>query len=281
MHKTVGIIGCGWLGTALAKKLLTDNYQVIATTASDSSAAQLREQGINSHQLSLPSDLLENEIVKHPVFSMSQLVICLPPRMKYGQSNYPEKIKQLLSAAEISGVQHITLISSTAVYSGLSGKVDEQTELNFTADKVQIMHDAEQYVINFSRYSNVIRMAGLIGPERHPGRFLSAKKLFPNPDGVVNMIHQQDAVGVIDTILKTYHQPILKKAIFNGVSDTHVTRKEFYQVAAQALNLPKPQFSAVNDDDKQGMSKEILGDKVKELLKVSFVYNDLISWLEC
>ncbi|MCJ8321113.1 MAG: NAD(P)H-binding protein [Colwellia sp.] len=280
MNKTIGIIGCGWLGTALAKKLLSANHQVMATTASDHSSANLIAKGINCYQLSLPSNLLVREMAKHPVFTMSQLVICLPPRLKQGQNNYPEKIKQLVSAAEIAGVQQIILISSTAVYNGLSGSVDEQTLLDFTADKVQIIHEAEQHVINFSRHANVIRLAGLIGPDRHPGRFLSAKKLFPNPAGVVNMIHQQDAVGVIEAVLNIQHQPIPNKAIFNGVSDTHVTRKEFYQIAAQVLNLPKPQFISVKNSDKQGVSKEILGDKAKELLKVSFVYNDLISWLE-
>jgi len=280
MNKTVGIIGCGWLGTALAKELLSFGHQVIATTASDKSSGQLRELGINSHKLSLPSDLLVEEIVKHPIFTMSQLVICLPPRLKYGQSNYPKKIKQLVNAAETSGIQQIVLISSTAVYNGLFGKVNEQAQLNFSAEKVKIIHEAEQSVLNFSRQANVIRLAGLIGPERHPGRFLSAPKVFPNPSGVVNMIHQQDAVSTIVAVLKTNHQPTLNKAIFNGVSDTHVSREEFYQVAAQALNLPQPQFISANADDKENQSKEIVGDKAKELLKVVFAYNDLISWLE-
>lgn len=280
MNKKVGIIGCGWLGTALAKNLLKENTQVMATTASNSSSADLIAQGIYAHAFSLPSDLSVEDMAKNSIFSMSQLVICLPPRLKHGESNYPEKIKQLVSAAELAGVQHIILISSTAVYNGLFGEVDEQTDLNFTAEKVKVIYEAEQHVNNFSRKANVIRLAGLIGPERHPGRFLSAKKELPNPDGVVNLIHQQDAVLIIEALLDNQHEPLFNKATFNGVSDTHVTRKKFYEVAAQALALPKPEFIFTNDSVKQVRSKEVLGNKAKELLGVSFVYNDLINWLD-
>ena len=286
MTKSVGIIGCGWLGIALAKKLIAASDNVLATTAHTESSDKLSADSIPSHPLSLPSQLSTIALAKTPIFSMSQLVICLPPRIKSGQSDYPDKIKQIVAAAEIAKVEHIILISSTAVYGGLSGKVDEASQLNFSAPKVQIMHDAEQAVLNFSQYANVIRLAGLVGPNRHPGRFLSSsntnklndKKLLANPFATVNLIHQTDAVSLINTVLNSADKQQFNKDVFNGVSNTHVSRKDFYQAAAQALNLAVPEF-VDEQDSSHGMSKEVLGDKAVNQLKVSFVYNDLVQWV--
>ena len=277
---TVGIIGCGWLGTALAKKLLATHHQVLATTEHDETADKLVIQGINAKKLILPNVLAVEEFAQNAIFSATQLVICLPPRLKRGQCDYPEKIKQLVAAAQITDVQHIILISSTAVYNGLSGKVNEEDALDFTADKVQVIHNAEQEVLKFTRQANIIRLSGLIGPQRHPGRFLSAKKAFANPSGVVNLIHQTDAVGIIEALLLQHREPSLNNLIFNGVSATHPTREFFYQQAAKALNLTQPEFIKTIKGEAEVLSKEVTGDKVLKALNYQFVYNDLLTWLK-
>ena len=277
--KTVGIIGCGWLGTALARQLLSTNHQVLATTGHDESAGKLVAQGIDAKKLALPAGLSADQLAQHPIFSASQLVICLPPRVKLGQSDYPEKIKQIVAGAELANVKHIILISTTAIYNGLSGRVDEQHSVDLTADKVQIIDDAEQELLKFTRQANIIRLSGLIGPERHPGRFLSAKKALANPDSVVNLIHQKDAVGIIEALLLRPSVQSLNKAIFNGVSTTHTSRAFFYQQAAKALNLPQPEFIKRVNGGEVILSKEVVGDKVQKELNYPFVYNDLLTWL--
>jgi nucleoside-diphosphate-sugar epimerase len=276
---TVGIIGCGWLGTALAKELLATNQHVLATTGHDESADKLVKQGISANKLILPTVLSVEQLAKNTIFSAAQLVICIPPRLKRGQHDYPEKIKQLVAAAEIGGVEHIILISSTAVYNGLSGKVNEQQVLDFTAEKVQVMHDAEQALLTFTGQANIIRLSGLIGPERHPGRFLSAKKAVANPEGLVNLIHQTDAVGIIKALLLRQSEASLNKAIFNGVSEAHPSRERFYQKAAKALGLPQPTFIQTTEETIPVLCKEVEGDKVGKELNYQFVYNDLLIWL--
>jgi len=276
---TVGIIGCGWLGTALAKQLIATNQNVLATTEHDKSADKLVKQGISANKLTLPTVLSVEKLAESTIFSATQLVICIPPRLKRGQDDYPEKIKQLVTAAEISDVEHIILISSTAVYNGLSGKVNEQHAFDFTADKVKVMHEAEQALLTFTGQTNIIRLSGLIGPERHPGRFLSAEKAVANPDGLVNLIHQTDAVGIIEALLLRQSEPSLNKAIFNGVSEAHPTRERFYQKAAKALDLPQPNFIRTSDEPLSVLPKEVEGDKVQRELNYQFVYNDLLAWL--
>jgi nucleoside-diphosphate-sugar epimerase len=283
---SIGIIGCGWLGTALALNLLKNKTSVLATVTRDERVTALMKQNIKTKILVLPSAV--ESLSRHLVFSQQKLVICFPPQLKKGQQDYPEKISQIVAAAEKQGVKEIVLISTTSIYNGLSGKVSEQTPLNMSANKVDILNDAEQKLLNFSGKASIIRFAGLIGPDRHPGRFLSAKPYFANPKGVINLIHQQDAVGIIVALLKqkkSYsdeaHQATTLE-IYNGASATHCSRKHFYQAAATAMGLPKPLFKdhELKDDESAVLSKEICSDKVRDVLHYQFIFDDLLAWLE-
>jgi nucleoside-diphosphate-sugar epimerase len=179
----------------------------------------------------------------------------------------------LISAAKLRGqVERIIFISSTGIYQGLSGLVKEEDELELTVKKVSLLAKAEQTVLAFNSQASVLRLAGLVGPERHPGKFLLAKKVLSDAENKVNLIHQADAVGLILALL---NKPKLA-GIFNGVSDNHVSKQEYYQRAAQALELPLPEFAP----SKVSVSNRVVcGDKAKTLLNYSFVYPDLLAWL--
>jgi Trk K+ transport system NAD-binding subunit len=50
---SVGIIGCGWLGTQLAKSLIKQGVDVFVTTRKEESQQQIMAQGINCKLLNL------------------------------------------------------------------------------------------------------------------------------------------------------------------------------------------------------------------------------------
>ena len=277
---SVGIVGCGWLGKALATRLLEQGASVLATSSQQDNVESLQEQGIQAQQLLLPSTV--EQLIRHDVFMQQCLVIAITPQFKQGRTDYGTKVIQLVDAAKQRGiVQRIILLSSTAVYQGSEGVVDENTSLNIdelnsielsSLKKVPILNQAEQVVLNFQGQGSVLRLAGLVGPERHPGKFLLAKRALKNTAAPVNLIHQQDAVGLILSLL----MPASPQGIFNGVSDTHVTKALYYQTAAKSLGLELPGFSA----DKGGDSTRIVnGCKAKQQLGYSFIYPDLLAWL--
>ena len=155
--------------------------------------------------------------------------------------------------------------------------------LDLSADKVSLLNQAEQAVLNFNesnddlvnRNGYVLRLSGLVGPSRHPGKFLLNGRMLKSPQAIVNLIHQQDAVGLIQTLIATD----LVSGIFNGVSPTQVTKKQYYQAAATALKLPAPAFEedAMLSGDKP---KIVSGTKTQAALNYRFVYADLLKWLE-
>lgn len=292
---SVGIIGCGWLGKALATSLLEKGVPVLATSSKLDNVERLNQQLIIAQQLMLPTD--NTKLAQHDVFTKQNLVIAITPQFKQGRTDYADKIAQLVNAAQQRGlVQHIILLSSTAVYHGLTGNVDEESSLNMATEKVQILNAAEQTVLHFpeqrakqgSKQGTVIRLAGLVGPERHPGKFLLANKILSNSATPVNLIHQQDAVGLIESLLQVkslqgYSQQYLhgsSQGIFNGVSDTHVSKKEYYQVAAKALNLTSPLFTPENAPQSINETTRVVsGEKAKKDLNYKFVYPNLLAWL--
>lgn len=284
VQPSVGIIGCGWLGKALASSLLAKNISVLATSGKAENVVKLTNQSIVAQQLTLLAD--ETELAQHDVFTQQSLVIAITPQFRHGKADYADKIKQLVDAAKHRGVvERIILLSSTAVYDGLVGTVDEESALNMTTSKVQILNAAEQAVLTFStqaaKQGIVIRLSGLVGPERHPGKFLLANKTLTNSMAPVNLIHQQDAVGLIENILQSndssFHH---SHAIFNGVSDTHVSKQQYYQAAAKALKVMAPTFEQeqVNSNTTSN-TKVVSGEKVKRVLSYKFVYPDLLTWL--
>jgi nucleoside-diphosphate-sugar epimerase len=288
-RQQVGIIGCGWLGCALAKELLRLNNDVTVTTTTLVKQPELTRIGLQNELLTLPDD--SSTLASLNVFKQQQLVICIPPQLKHGSENYVDNIKTLVSAANNGDIQQLILISTTAIYRGLSGEVNESSPLETTDKKVKALLLAEEQLKNFNGNSCIIRFAGLVGGDRHPGNFLTGKTQLTNGEASVNVIHQQDSVGIILSLLtsmnETSHQSIQVKPahqkatkqetnIFNGVSCTHPCRKIFYQQASKALNLAPPQF-----DDSRSLidTKVVSGKKIQDKLNYQFVYPDLLAWL--
>ena len=286
---SVGIVGCGWLGSALAHQLKKQGVAVLATRSNIDNTEQLKNQGIEAEVLSLPAE--QARLNTHHIFKQQCLVIAITPQFRQGRLDYADKVQQLVESAKVGNcVEQIILLSSSAIYNGLSGQVEEDSTLDMLADKVLVLNQAEQAVLNFNRHNfnesrlnddltnkkaYVLRLSGLVGPKRHPGKFLLNGRMLKSPQAIVNLIHQQDAVGLIQALL----QSDICGGIFNGVSSTQVTKKQYYQAAASALQLPTPRFEE-NDLLSENEPKVVSGKKTLAALNYSFVYDDLLAWLE-
>jgi len=270
----VGIVGCGWLGTALATSLQQDNIDVFATTTSVEKQNKLSALTIKNELLTLPASF--EQLANKQVFKQAQLVICITPQLKYGKKDYAQKIANIVDAANQHQVQHLILISSSAVYGGLTGKIAEDAQLDLHAEKVAALVAAEQTLSQFSGSKTILRLTGLVGEDRHPGRFLAGKTALSNANIAVNMIHQTDAVAMIRCLLNN-PSDVQQLAIYNGCSNTHVSRKEFYRKAARAINATPPEFVL---DDNSNKGKIIITNKIQEKHNYQLVYPDLLAWLD-
>jgi len=274
MKKSIGIIGCGWLGKALALELIESGHSVIVTTQSAEKKYQLEQQGIATELLSLPVNEVEQ---KFTVFEQDFLVIAITPQFRQGRVDYPEKMAQLIRLAEQGSVKHVVMISSTAIYQGLSGDINEDAELELSIDKVSLLNKAEQAALAFVGTVSILRLAGLVGEDRHPGKFLQGGRKIPEPQIPVNLIHQRDVINLIENILSDDNHT----DIYNGVSNTDATKENYYKAAARALGLPEPKFlnEPSSNDNNKIIGKKIIGTKIREKFSYEFHYDDLVAWV--
>ncbi|SEL58842.1 Nucleoside-diphosphate-sugar epimerase [Colwellia chukchiensis] len=278
---SVSIIGCGWLGQALAKALLADDIAVLASYQSPTTLAKLKQLKIPAQRLVLPIAVNDASIASNAAlasvtpdfFNHQVLVIAIPPQLKKGRLDYPLKIQQLVKLAELGQTKHIIFLNSTAIYNGLEGQVAETSTLNLAAEKVAILAAAEQALQLFSGRVDVLRLAGLVGPNRHPGKFLQHQRLFKNAEAAVNLVHQRDVVNIIKLLLTKSSEHGFD--VYNVVSATNASRQQYYQAAAKALGLATPQFEQATDHDS---GKQVLGTKLRQGLAYQYCYDDLLAW---
>ncbi len=238
MNQSISIIGCGWLGLPLGKHLASSGYQVKGSTTRKDKLNQIEEAHIKPYQLSFDPDLVG---VPGDFFVSDILIINIPPRNQDDDPNFHKK--QLLTIQRMAK-DHITrvlFVSSTGVYPDTNGVVTEiDADIRqLSRGGVSLLEMENLFRENIHFQTTLIRFGGLYGPGRHPGRFLAGKKNLSGAENPVNMIHLEDCIGVIETIINLD----IWGETFNACSPTPETRKVFYDKAAKDLGITPPEFN--------------------------------------
>ena len=260
----ISILGCGWLGLALAKKLLAQGFDVKGSVMQKENLQELREVGIKAYHVVLNPHL--EECSDNDFFDTDLIICSIPPKRRDDiETYYPKQIESIKQEVQKHNVKKILFISSTSVYPNTLDKVNENLQLTPEKASGKALIKAEEILTQSNSFeTTILRFGGLIGYDRHPGRFLSNKKKLKNGLVPVNLIHQDDCVKIISEIIR---QNIWGE-IFNACCPEHPTRKDFYQEAARAAGLPEPEF----DNDKQLNYKWVDSSKLINTLHYQFIY---------
>ncbi len=256
--KTISLLGCGWLGLPLAKQLMEKGYTVKGTTTTEDKITVLESAGVFPYLLALSEDSALIDFVALEAFlaDSSCLIIAIPPKLRGAvKENFVLKIKNIIPTIAQSSIKNILFVSSTAVYKDTIHFEEWTTVASLaepdTENGKQLL-EVEQLLQKMSSIpTTVVRMGGLIGEDRHPVKFLAGKKGLENPDAPVNLIHQNEAVALLISIIE---QGDWGK-IINGVAPYHPTRKAYYTEKALAMGLPIPEFN----ENGVSVGKRILG----------------------
>lgn len=273
-REKISILGCGWLGLALAKSLLLKGYEVKGSTTSESKLDVLKNAGILPFQIQLEEHQIIGSIEDF-LKETDVLIIDIPPGLRREISSLKEmtfvnKIRTLVPFIEKSGIKNVIFVSSTSVYADGFPIVEitEETMPNPDTEsgkQLAIVEALLQSNLNFK--TTVIRFGGLLGDERHPVKFLAGKTNVENPDAPVNMIQREDCIGIIEKALDFARDDNWEwNQTFNAVAPQHPTRKAYYQNKALIFNLPLPTFA----EDSGSKGKMISSKKVETILGYSF-----------
>jgi nucleoside-diphosphate-sugar epimerase len=231
----ISILGLGYYGLPLALKLKDQGHKVSGSVSS------LEKK----NQLSKSSPDLKIELMKFPEIPSTDLldaeivILNIPPfigQLEWFKS-WPWQKKSWL-----------IFISSTSALKA------EGNGPNLRAQEEWIKKEFIQH--------NILRFAGLIGGNRHPGKTLSGRLGIKGRLWPVNLIHLDDTIGFTKALIEQ------KKTnqTFNVVSDEHHSKEEFYSEYAQRLGLPLPQFDQADHSKGEAISNE----KIKKIYQLKW-----------
>jgi nucleoside-diphosphate-sugar epimerase len=253
------VIGCGYLGAELLRKLTRTGWTSTGITLSESSADALRSEGLKVVAADLRTSDFRVLTENHPAV----LIHCAssgkagPPAYR---DIFLETTRRLI---EETGFEHLIFTSSTSVYAQIDGSmVTEKDPAEPERETGKILRETEELVL--AHHGTVLRLAGIYGP----GRCVPLQKLLSGEaaiegDGerIVNSIHRDDAASASCLAAERRWQGII-----NVADDTPVTQLEWFQWVCARTGRPVPPFVPRDLSRKRAWtSKRVSNAKLRSL----------------
>lgn len=253
----ISVLGCGWAGLPIATSFSRDGMTVKGSVTSFTRFSELAFNGILPYEVragfQLEGDRLEG------FFECDVLVVTLPPPRMDGMPDVHLRAHGAIARAfNASSARRLVLLSSTSVYPDLNRAVDENDAAVFTSPHsgVAMLSIEECYRNLGDKEIVVLRLGGLMGPGRHPGRFLRGRASITSSEAPVNLVHLDDVVGAVRYAASL----ALPAGAYNVCSPESMTRGDFYLKALEALNETPPPSDGVTGEWKRVSSERIINE---------------------
>ena len=266
----VAVLGCGWLGLPLARALQTQGHRVVGTTTTPEQLPVLAAAGVEPHLLQLGADFNAADEARLAALlgQTDVLVLNVPPRAAVA-GGYPQLLRPVHRAVATARLKAVLFVSTTGVYPEEPRLMREQDAISTRDAASDVLRTEGHFVPRYGQWqSTVVRLGGLIGPDRAPGRFLAGRHHLPQGDAPVNLLHLTDAVGALSTII-THN---IWGYTLNVCALSHPARRDFYPKAAEYLGLVSPTFRP-----EYGSGKTIDSTLLRSLVPYQFVHDDVLA----
>lgn len=259
----ITIIGCGYIGLALAEKLHEKNHFLTCTTKNPKSIPKLSKttqksiimKGTDKKEMSLIID--QNDIIIITVDADNR------EEFESAFLQTAHTIKEC--ASEMSNPKRLIFTSKSYIYGDQNGMwADESTPLRAKDDESKILIDTEKILFSLNDLGwsiAILRLAKVYGPNKEIVDIFkeSYKDVMPgHGDYYTNMVHRDDVIGTIDYVID--HDI---KGIYNIADDDHPTRLESAKKLCEKLNLKIPKYDP-NIADFPDRNKRIANYRIKE-----------------
>ena len=259
----LAIIGCGYVGSAVARLWHTAGNEVTVTTTTPDRVANLAE--ISSQVVVLEgNDLLG---LKQVVADKDVVLLSIGSKQRtpevYHQT-YLETAQNLVKAIANSEVKQLIYTGSYGIINDKSGKtIDETVVVNPKDEFGEILARTEQILL--SAASNelkvcILRLTGIYGQGRELIKIFRRVAGTTRPglgDSYTNWVHQEDIVRAID---------FAKDKQLNGLyhlnSDEFLTMQEFFKRLFEAHNLPPVTWDS-SQTSSRGYNMKLSNQKIK------------------
>ncbi|HKE14232.1 MAG TPA: NAD-dependent epimerase/dehydratase family protein [Kofleriaceae bacterium] len=248
------LVGCGYTGTRLARRLLAAGASVRVTRRTAEAAARTAAE-LGSDMDVRVVDLAREASVADLVPAGALIVHTAPPSAPAGAG---EEI--LVSAAAAARARRLVYVSSSGVYGRGTGEwIDEEAPVSPTGPIGGRRLEAETALLAAARRAGIeavsLRAAAIYGPHRGSHVSIAAgTHRVPDTAGFVSRIHVDD-LGT--AILTAALAPRLPRAVYNVADDEPTQARRYADELAAALGVPAP--PTVAPDQSSPAARELLG----------------------
>ncbi|KMK51511.1 hypothetical protein RO21_05770 [[Actinobacillus] muris] len=258
--QSVTIIGLGWLGLPLAEFLAGRGWQVSGSKRTADQQNALAKRGITLYPFELGSRSIPNGLC-----NSQAMVIAVPPN-RADLIGYQQGIKRLVKQAILQKVRQIIFISSTSILPQRAGRFDENSKPEADNATSNILIELEHWLGGLAIETDILRLAGLVGKQRHPAYALAGKSQLANANQPVNLVHLQDCIQAIYTLLCHPNG----QRLYHLCAPLHPTRSDYYRRIARRLGLADLHFLA----DNAPLDRVILATKIERELGFRYQFPD-------
>lgn len=262
----IALLGCGYVGTELAKQALLRGMQVAALTRNTERAAALRKLGVER--------VVESELDStdwHAAIDPNQdLVINTVSSAGGGLEGYKksymhgqQSIAQWASLQEPKSSNTFIYTSATSVYPQSTGEwVDETNSTDGCSPYANVLLEAEQVALDCPAFNQkyVLRLAGIYGPGRHfmLNQLLEGKLTYPGVgSNYLNLIHLED---ICAAIWHLHDNKKVQSGIYNVADGSAATKADILNWMAKKLELAAtPQFDPTTPLKREGSRRGATG----------------------
>lgn len=242
----VVILGCGYIGLEVARRLDTNGHEVIGVRRSESGVRRIRDAGFTAVQ----ADLTDSASIE--ALPEADWIVYTASVGRGGAQTardiYVDGLTDTIETyAENSPVpDRLIYTSSTGVYGNHDGNwVDETTPPSPGGQRGDILLEAEEIAIDRAGDhgidGTVVRFGGLYGPSRYRiERYLSR----PAIEGNRNSTHRRDAAGAMTHLLES---EVARKEIVLVVDDEPVDNWAFSTWLADKCGESPPPLVSVEE----------------------------------
>ncbi|CAM3908061.1 SDR family NAD(P)-dependent oxidoreductase [Janibacter anophelis] len=224
------LLGCGDLGSRVGTALQTKGVDV--------TGVRRTVTALPPHIRGVAADLAAGDV---PDLPADLLVITMTPdRRDPGgyRTTYVDAVRHGLEAVLRAGTpRRAVLVSSTSVYEGLEGDLDETTDVAPQSDRPRILLESEALFHEALPHGTVLRLSGLYG--RPGGRLVQRVRDGENhdPGRWTNRIHREDAATAITHLLTIPAEPA---ALYVGTDDEPASAGDVRDLVADELGIARP-----------------------------------------
>ncbi len=260
------IVGCGFLGTRIASRLIERGDVVYGTSTTPQGARRLAALHVRPLIADVTSPVTlsaQRDIAQGQSLDLYYLV---PPGGRK-QHRAPRDVvidgmANTLRAIGPANVQRAVLASTTAVFDQSDDQIiDADTPTDPQSPRAKLLHEGELQWLAAGEQFRVVRLAGLYGPGRVVGEraLRDSAPMVGRPDALINLIHVDDAARLLIAVAESDTAARIEL----GCDGHPVERLDYYRYLAKLTGLSEP---IVLDD---AQAQEILGISAERLKRTA------------